>query len=45
MYYTLQGANNKGADQTVLMPGWSWPLLFKCNHVRFSRNEAQLSPA
>ena len=34
--------NNKGADQTVRMRGWSAPLLFTIKKVRVSRVETHM---
>ena len=41
-YYTFQMENNKGADQTVRMRGWSAPLLFTINKVRVSLVETHM---
>ena len=35
-YHTFVRVINKVADQTVRSAGWSAPLLFACNKVRFS---------
>ena len=36
--------NNKGADQTARMPGWSAPLLFAYGKSRFSHDMAHICP-
>ena len=41
MYYPIQTANNKGADQTVWMRRLIVPLLFAHGIKRFSHDVAQ----
>ena len=43
-YYTIQGVNNKDADQTAPhgWAGWYMPLLFACGISRFSHDMAHM---